>query len=152
MDKNRRFNFCIALLAALLVSLAGVSAQAARRRTHYNEKRTRADRDPSLGAPPAEKAIACKHLAIHGSKDAVPELAQLLADAELASWARIALEAIPDPAADEALRNALPKLKGLLLVGTINSIGVRHDAAAVDPLAGLLKDTDAEVASAAAVL
>ncbi len=55
-------------------------------------------------SPPPEKAIACKKLAIYGSKAAVPELAKLLTDAELASWARIALEAIPDPAADEALR------------------------------------------------
>ena len=34
----------------------------------------------------AEKAIACKQLAVYGSKDAVPELAQLLADEQLASW------------------------------------------------------------------
>ena len=40
-----------------------------------------------------QKAIACKQLAIHGGKAAVPELAKLLTDEELASWARIALEA-----------------------------------------------------------
>ena len=78
-------------------------------------------------------------------------LAPLLADPELASSARIALEAIPGPAADAALRKAIDSLKGELLVGTINSIGVRRDAAAVDPLTGRLKDPDAEVASAAAV-
>ena len=55
-------------------------------------------------APPAEKALACKQLAIYGAKDAVPALAPLLSDPELASWARIALEAIPGPAADAALR------------------------------------------------
>ena len=85
-------------------------------------------------APAAEKAIACKHLAVYGSSEAVPELAQLLTDEQLASWSRIALEAIPGPAADEALRKALDSLKGRLLVGTINSIGVRRDAMAVDPL------------------
>ena len=63
-------------------------------------------------APPAEKAIACKRLAICGGKEAVPALAPLLADEELASWARIALEAIPDPAADDALRQALGKAAG----------------------------------------
>ena len=42
-------------------------------------------------------------------------------------------------------------LKGRLLVGTINSIGVRRDAGAVEPLTGHLKDQDADVASAAAV-
>ena len=38
---------------------------------------------------PAKKAIACKQLAIHGTKQAVPELAKLLHDEQLASWARI---------------------------------------------------------------
>jgi HEAT repeat protein len=101
-------------------------------------------------APPAEKAITCKKLAICGTKAAVPALAALLPNEQLASWARIGLEAIPDPAADDALRDALGKLKGRLLVGAINSLGRRRDAKAVDPLVGLLKDADADVASAAA--
>jgi hypothetical protein len=40
-------------------------------------------------APPAEKAITCKRLAVYGTKDAVPALAPLLLDKELSSWARI---------------------------------------------------------------
>ncbi len=102
-------------------------------------------------APPQEKALACKRLAVYGSADAVPALAQLLTDEQLASWARIALEVIPGTAADEALRTALGKVQGKLLVGVINSIAVRADAKAVTPLAAKLGDTDAEVASAAAV-
>ncbi len=102
-------------------------------------------------APAEDKAIACKLLAIHGSSAAVPELAKLLPDAQLSSWARISLEAIPGSAVDEALRNAVDLLEGHLLVGTINSIGVRRDADAVDILAARLKDKNAEVASAAAV-
>jgi HEAT repeat protein len=102
-------------------------------------------------APPAEKALACKHLAVHGTKAAVPELAKLLSNEQLASWARIPLEAIPGAEADEALRKAATSLKGNLLVGAINSIGVRRDAGAVETLASRLKDPDAEVASAAAV-
>ncbi len=101
-------------------------------------------------APPQEKATTCKKLAIYGTKDAVPALAPLLANEQLASWARIALEVIPDPAADEALRAALPKLQGKLLIGVINSIGVRRDAKATDGLAEKLKAADADVASAAA--
>jgi HEAT repeat protein len=101
-------------------------------------------------APPQDKAITCKRLAICGSKAAVPALAALLPDKQLASWARIALEAIPGPAADDALREAMGKLQGRLLVGVINSIGVRRDAKAVDALVPRLKDADAEVASAAA--
>jgi HEAT repeat protein len=102
-------------------------------------------------APLADKAITCKKLAIYGDKDAVPVLAPLLSDTNLSSWARIALEAIPGPAADEALRAAVPRVQGRLLIGVINSIGVRRDAHAVDALAAKLKDADAEVVAAAAV-
>jgi len=99
----------------------------------------------------SDKALACKRLAIDGSSAAVPELAKLLSDPQLSSWARIALEAIPGPAVDEALRTATQSLQGNLLVGTINSIGVRRDAGAIEPLTTRLQDSDAEVASAAAV-
>ena len=102
-------------------------------------------------SPPSEKAITCKRLAIYGDGKAAPALAPLLADMELASWARIALEAIPDPACDAVLREAAGKLKGRLLIGTINSIGVRRDEKAIPVLAGKLADADADVASAAAV-
>ncbi len=102
-------------------------------------------------APAADKAITCKRLAIHGTSESVAELAKLLPDAQLSSWARIALEAIPGAAADEALRTASEKLSGDLLVGTINSIGVRRDAGAVATLTSRLRDQDAQVASAAAV-
>lgn len=102
-------------------------------------------------APKADKAITCKRLAIYGSSESVADLAKLLADPELSSWARIALEAIPGDAADEALRKASESLDGFLLVGTLNSIGIRRDAKAVEMLTGRLKDKDAEVASAAAV-
>ena len=105
----------------------------------------------SADSPAAEKAITCKKLAIHGSKAAVPDLARLLPDPQLSSWARIALEAIPGPESNKALRDAAESLDGLLLVGTINSIGVRRDAEAVGLLSAKLKDQDAEVASAAAV-
>ncbi|MFI5378989.1 MAG: HEAT repeat domain-containing protein [Tepidisphaerales bacterium] len=101
-------------------------------------------------APPAEKAITCKKLAVYGSKDAVPALAPLLLDKELTSWARIALEAIPDDAAGDALRDAMGKAQGRILIGIINSISVRHDAKAVDGLIAKLKDADADVVAAAA--
>src|ERR1051326_1321530 len=101
--------------------------------------------------PPADKALACKQLAIYGSEKAVPALAALLSDQSLASWARIPLEAIPGPAADAALRRAMGKLHGKLLVGTINSIGFRRDAKAIAGLAAKLKEEDTDVASAAAV-
>jgi len=102
-------------------------------------------------APPDQKAITCKKLAIYGTDAAVPALAPLLEDERLSSWARIALEAIPGPASDKALRNAAGRLHGRLLVGVINSIGVRRDAKSVSLLAGLLNDSDPQAASAAAV-
>ncbi len=102
-------------------------------------------------APKAEKALACKNLSVYGSSEAVADLAKLLGDEQLASWSRIALEVIPGEAADEALRKASESLEGRLLVGTINSIGVRRDAGAVELLSGQLENKDADVASAAAV-
>src|SRR5262245_28316032 len=52
-------------------------------------------------APKSEKALACKNLSVYGSSEAVPDLAKLLGDEQLASWARTPLEAIPGEAADE---------------------------------------------------
>ncbi len=102
-------------------------------------------------APGGDKALACKRLAVYGSEVAAPELGKLLTDEKLASWARIALEAIPGKASDEALRSAAGSLKGRLLVGVINSLGIRRDQEAVTMLIGELKSSDVEVASAAAV-
>ncbi len=102
-------------------------------------------------APKAEKAMACKRLAVLGGEEAVPALTPLLEDAELASWARIALEAIPGPAADKVLRDALAKVDGRLLIGVVNSIGVRRDRQAIGNLVSLLKAHDGDVAAAAAV-
>ena len=102
-------------------------------------------------AAPGEKGLACKQLAIYGTKDAVPALAALLSNPDLSSWARIALEAIPGSAPDAALRKAMGELQGRLLVATINSIGVRRDAKAVTGLGGKLGDPDMAVVSSTAV-
>jgi len=97
-----------------------------------------------------EKAEACRELAVVGTKDAVPVLVGLLADEKLSHMARYALEAMPDPGVDTALRQALTQLRGRPLVGVIGSLGVRRDARAVEPLAGLLANDDPDVAQAAA--
>jgi len=101
-------------------------------------------------SPLKEKADACRELARRGTKAAVAPLAALLGDEKLGHMARYGLEPIPDPAVDDALRDALDKLQGRLKVGVIGSIGVRLDAKAVEPLIKLLKDKDGEVARAAA--
>lgn len=95
------------------------------------------------------KAKACQQLAVVGDKAAVPALAALLADPRLSHYARFGLEPIPDPSVDEALRAALGRVKGGLLVGVINSIGHRKDTKALNALAKLQHDADSEVATAA---
>jgi len=148
MYKTRCSVICAALIAVAAASIPAADESAAAKKE--NELKLIAVLQ-SKTAPKAEQAITCKRLAIYGSADAVPALKPLLADQELASWARIALEAIPGPEADEALRDALGSLQGRLAIGTINSIAFRRDAKAVDTLAGRLKDNDPEVAAAAAV-
>ena len=68
--------------------------------------------------PKDAKRYICRWLAVVGSADCVPAVAELLADAELSHPARMALE----PGAQirtrpHALRTALPKVKGQLLAG-----------------------------------
>ena len=102
-------------------------------------------------APPQDKAVPCKQLAVVGTEAAVPALAQLLPNSDLSSWARIALEAIPGPAADKALRDAIDQVDGRLLIGIINSIAVRRDAEASGALIPHLQNDNADVAVAAAI-
>jgi HEAT repeat protein len=137
-----------AVAAAALMASAGRAADDA---NAVAEKEQKLIAVLASDAPGAERAIACKELAIYGSAKAVPQLAPLLADERLASWARTALEVIPGDEANAALRDAVGKLEGRLLIGTLNSIGVRRDAKSVDVLAGRLADKDTGVASAAAV-
>jgi HEAT repeat protein len=101
-------------------------------------------------APVFDKAKACQRLAVVGTKDAVPALAALLPDEKLNLYARFGLEGITDPSVDAALRDAATKLQGRQLVGVLGSIGHRKDAQAVSLLKGLLDNSDATVASAAA--
>jgi len=95
------------------------------------------------------KAKACQRLAVVGNHFTVGAIAPLLADPQLAHYARFALEPAPAPAADQALREAAGRLKGRLLVGVINSIGMRRDPEAIPLLGRLVNDADPEVARAA---
>ena len=144
--EKRYFTWCV-----LLMVVAATAVATGQDRAAADAKQRELIGLLKSDAPKADKAIACKRLAIYGTEDAVPVLAPLLADKELASWARTALEVIPGPAADTALRDALGNLQGRLLIGTINSIGVRRDARSVDGLVQKLGAGDADVAAAAAV-
>ena len=145
MKKIINFTLFVTLMACLMVAN---SMTAADKPEENREKGLIAVLQSN--ATPQEKAITCKRLAIYGTKDAVPALAALLSDEKLASWARIGLEAIPDPAVDDALRDALGKLQGKLLIGVINSIGRRGDAKAVEWISQKLNDSDPALAEASA--
>ena len=102
------------------------------------------------GAPRAAKDFVCRKLALVGSAQSVPALAELLANEELSHMARYALERIPGPEADRALRDALPRIQGKRKVGVLDTLGVRKDSGSTARLAALVNATDAEVAAAAA--
>ena len=136
-----RVTFCLVIAAGMLsISFAAAGADEASLISVIT------DPDATL----QEKSNACRELAQVGTEEAVPALAELLADEELSHRARYALEAIPYPAADEALTAALTEVEGRPLLGVIASAGVRRSEAAVEPLAELLQSEEVEVAHAAA--
>ena len=105
-----------------------------------------------LKAPPTPKdakRYICRWLAVVGSAECVPAVAESLTDADLCHAARMALEPMANPAAGAALRAALPQVNGKLLAGVIGSIGVRRDAQAVAALSGLIAHNDPMIAGAA---
>jgi HEAT repeat protein len=104
-------------------------------------------------SPEFKKAKACMRIGELGAKEAVPALSALLADEHMSVYARYGLEPISDSTVDDALRGALPKLNGNLLIGVVNSIGKRRDVKAAPALVKLMlgNDTDLARASAAAL-
>ena len=83
-------------------------------------------------APIPAKEYACRKLALIGTERCIPVLAAMLLDAEKSDLARLALEAIPDAAADDALQAALDKTEGDQQAGIVNSLDERKKR----PLAG----------------
>ena len=146
MKLKNTFRFPSLVLASLLLCSSWTAAQV-----------TTITSEPELIAilqsdgPAADKAMACKRLAIYGSEKCVTDVGKLLRDEQLSSWARITLEAIPGKESSQVLREAANSVKGRLLIGVLNSIGVRRDVDSVEVLAKHVTDSDAGVASAAAV-
>ena len=95
------------------------------------------------------KAKACQRLAVVGDESAVPALSTLLGDSKLSHYARTALEPMSGTSVDRALLEALATVEGALLVGVVNSIGVRRDPEALTALARLRHSEDSEIAAAA---
>jgi len=103
----------------------------------------------SPDATTASKDWICRQLRQAGSERSVLALVPLVADKDLATVARWALQSIPSPKVDEALRDAVCQVKGDLLVGVVCTIGARRDCQAVPLLAPLAGDKEPAVAEAA---
>lgn len=101
-------------------------------------------------ASPVQKAEACKRLRVVGTARAVPALAPLLIEDRTSQAARYALEGIGGSETDAVLRQALGAASGPLKAGLADSLGWRHDTAAVGLLVPLLTDAEGAVAASAA--
>ena len=107
-----------------------------------------------LDATPAAKQFICRKLSIIGTEESVPTLTAMLtepatSDIAPSDIARYALERIPGPAVDKALRSTLGKTSGKAKVGIINSLGQRGDRKSVPALRRLISSSDPTVAGAA---
>ncbi|WP_337176926.1 HEAT repeat domain-containing protein [Paludisphaera sp.] len=139
--------------AALLAASSSAFAQKASQSAGNRRRRGQDELIETLQKPDAtrkDRADALRVLAQVGDRECVEAVAPLLRDEEQADMARYAIEPIPHPAVDEALRAVVAEAKGRPLVGAIASLGVRRDAKAVPALVEKLCDSDAQVAIAAA--
>jgi len=95
------------------------------------------------------RSFVCRQLVLIGSAASVPAVTPLVLDEELSVHARNALERIPGPESEKALRDALGQAKGRTRIGVINSVAARRDAASTPLLIKILGE-DPESAAAAA--
>lgn len=95
------------------------------------------------------KDFACRQLRVFGTKESVKTVAKLLTDEKLSNAARYALEANTDPSVDKELTNALKLVKGMALIGILNTLGERRKAENSAAIQAYASDPDAEVARAA---
>ena len=95
------------------------------------------------------KAFACRMLQQIGTEKCIPAVAGLLNDEVLSDYARLVLERMGSPKADEAMRKALDTAPDKLKVGIMGSLGATRDAKAVKQIAKLAVSNDPAVASAA---
>lgn len=95
------------------------------------------------------KFDACRRLRRVGTERSIPVLAALLQDDTLFDVALDALEALPYPEVDEALRVALDQYEGRKRTGVMQVMGVRRDPTAVPLLTEILQSQDMEEAAAA---
>lgn len=99
----------------------------------------------------SEMYRAVRNLAVVGTAESVPALAELLVEEGQSHLARIALENIPGAEATLALRNALDKVSSETAVGIIASLAVRKDQESV-ALFGALAEKEDEVLAQSALI
>ncbi len=102
------------------------------------------------GSGPDLQRWVCDQLKCYGSVVAVPALVARLNETVLAAAAADALETLPGPAVDAALRQALVGLPPVRQPQGISLLGARRDAEAVPLLAPLALGGTAEVSETAA--
>jgi len=96
------------------------------------------------------KQFVCRQLALIGTEEQVPALAELLTDEKLSHIALYALVHIDSPRARQAMREALEKTAGRVQIGIINALGYRGDKDSLNALTDLLFTGEPNVAGAAA--
>lgn len=131
-----------------IATIAGINA------AHLESERVEKALIETIQSDSAElydKLEACRKLGTIGGKASIAPLAALLdGDENLSHMARYGLETNTDSAVDEALREALGKVKGRNLMGVMVTLGNRRDNKAVEGIAKQLGDSDKHVSAAAA--
>lgn len=142
--RNRIF---LALLAGALFAFAAnsVDAQTWEELQTSTDEATLIKAITDVGDSPEDihnTNIACKRLAIYGTAESIPALVALLPNEKLNFNARFALEAIDGEEVDAALLKAAKELKGVCLVGVVDTIGVRGKAESFPTLKEIAADVD----------
>ena len=100
---------------------------------------------------PVEQANLCAQLREVADSNAVPLLAPLLLQPQVAHAALHALENVPGPTATEALHHALVQTTGAVRVALVQSLGWRRDPASTHVLIPLLQQSDPNLLFAVAL-
>ena len=94
------------------------------------------------------KLLICKYLGTIGGNSSLPVLRKMLFTPSSSNMALIALTSIPGEEASKTLIGALENNEGEALIGIINTLGLRRDPKANQPLNGFISSEDQHVANA----
>ena len=94
------------------------------------------------------KLLICKYLGTIGGNSSLPVLRKMLFTPSSSNMALIALTSIPGEEVSKTLIGALENNEGEALIGIINTLGLRRDPKANQPLNGFISSEDQHVANA----